>query len=122
MLDSIRPVYDDSLWGKGIPNGKLHGKTHNSLRLHLIKYIHTKHSKGKKVACRKILNCLKKKHSVYCSKHTLSRAMLGIGLSYNPSKPIMRNNNVACIDQIRNYLISLHGLLKLEKEGKVILI
>ena len=48
--------------------------------------------------------------------------MLGIGLSYKPSKPIMRNNNVACIDQIRNYLISLHVLLTVKKEDKAVLI
>ena len=32
------------------------------------------------------------------------------------------NNNVACLDQIRSYLISLHALLKLDKEGRVVLI
>ena len=34
----------------------------------------------------------------------------------------MRNNNVARLDQIRDYLISLHAMLKLEKEGKAVLI
>ena len=33
-LDSIRPVYENVLWGKVIPNYKFHGKIPNSLRLH----------------------------------------------------------------------------------------
>ena len=48
--------------------------------------------------------------------------MLEIGLSYKPSKPKMRNNNVVCLDQIRDYLISMHALLNLEKEGNAVLI
>ena len=121
-LDSIRLVYDNSLQGKGIPNSKFHGKIPNSLCMHLIKYIDTKHTKGKKLTCCEILNWLWKKHAVYCSKHTLSRDMLDNGLSYKPSKPKIRNNHVARLDQIIYYLISLHALLKLEKEGKVVLI
>ena len=49
MVDSIRTVYDNALWGKGIPNYKLQGKIPNSLCLDLIKYIDTKHAKVKKV-------------------------------------------------------------------------
>ena len=49
-MDSIRPVFDNSLQGKDIPNSKFHGKTPNSLRFYLIKYIDTQHVKGKKVA------------------------------------------------------------------------
>ena len=48
-LYSIRPVYNNALQGKGIPNSKFHSKIPNSLRLHLIKYIYTKHVKVKKV-------------------------------------------------------------------------
>ena len=48
--------------------------------------------------------------------------MLDIGLSYKPSKPKMRNKNVSHLDQIRDYPISLHALLKLEKQGKAVLI
>ena len=48
--------------------------------------------------------------------------MLDIGLSYKLIKPKLCNNNVARIDLIRDYLISLHVLLKLEKEGKAVLI
>ena len=81
MLDSIRPVYYNAIWNKGIPNSKFHGKIPNILRIRLIKYIDTKHTKVNKLACRVILNWLQKKHAVYCSKHTLSQAMLGIGLS-----------------------------------------
>ena len=121
-LNSIRPVYNNAFRGKGSQNSKFHNKIPNSLRLHHINYIVMKHAKESKVACRKILNCLKKKHSVYCSKHTLSRAMLDISLSFKPSKPKLRNNNVARIDQIRDCLISLHALLNLDKEGKAVLI
>ena len=107
--------YRTNLQGKGSPNYKFHGKIPNSLCLHLIKYMDTNHMKGKKLACREILNWLQKMHAVYCSKHTLLKAMLDIGLSYNPSKQNMRNNNVARIDQIRDYLISLHAMSKLDK-------
>ena len=86
ILDIIRLVYDNALRGKGRTNSKLHGKISNSLHLHLIKYIDMKHAEGKKVACRKILNWLPKKHAAYCSKNTFSRAMLGISLSYKQSK------------------------------------
>ena len=48
--------------------------------------------------------------------------MLDIGLSYKPSKPKICNNKIARLDQIRDYLISLHALLKLEIEGKAVLI
>ena len=34
----------------------------------------------------------------------------------------MRNNNVARINQIRDYLISLYALLNLEKKGNAVLI
>ena len=121
-LDSIRPVCDNALRGKGSPNYKFHSKKPNSLHIHLIIYIDTKHAKGKKVACPEILNWLQNKYAVYCIKHTLLRAMLDIGLYYKPSKPKMRNNNVARLDEIRDYLISLHALLKIEKEGKAVLI
>ena len=121
-MDIIRPVYDNALWGKGSPNSEYHGKITNSLCLHLIRYIDTKHVKGKKLACREILNWFRKKHAIYCRKHTLSQDMHDIRLSYKPSKPKMRNNNVARHDQIRDYLISLHVLLKNEKEGKAVLI
>ena len=86
MLDSIIPVYDNSLQGKDSPNSKFHGKIPNSLCMNLIKYIDTKHEKGNNVACREILNCLWKKHSVYFSKHTLSRDMLDIGQFYKTNK------------------------------------
>ena len=119
-LDSIRTVYDNSLWIKGSHNYKFHSKSPNCLCLNLIKYTDTKHEKGKKVACRDILNWLRKKHAVYCSKHTLSRAMLGIGLSYKPSKPKMCNNNFSRLDQITDYLISMHAMHKLEKEDKAV--
>ena len=82
----------------------------------------TKHAKGEKVAFPDIINWLRKKYVVYCSKHTLLQSIFDIVLSYNSSKPKMCNNNVARLDQIRDYLISLHALLKLEKEGKAILI
>ena len=88
----------------------------------MIKYIDTKNAKGKKLALHEMLNCLQKKHAVYRSNHTLSRAMLDIGLSYKPSKPIMCNNNVSLLDQIRDYLIYLHALIKIDKEGKAVLI
>ena len=114
-LGSIRPFYNNSLWVKGIPNSKVHSKIPNSLRPHIIKYIDMNNAKGKKVACHEILNCLQNNHAVYCSKHTLSRAMLDIGISYKPSKPKVRKNNVARLDQIRDYSVSLHALLKLEK-------
>ena len=81
ILDRVIPVYDNSLWGKRSPNSKFHGKIPNSLCLHLIKYIYMKHRKGNKVACHEILNWPQKKHTVYCSNHTLSRDMLDIGLS-----------------------------------------
>ena len=48
--------------------------------------------------------------------------MLDIRLYYNPSKPKNRNNNVAHLDQIRDYLISMHALLNIDKEGKAVLI
>ena len=57
-LDIIIPVYDNDLWGKGNTNSKSHGKIPNSLRLRLIKYTDTKHSKGNKVAFCEILNWL----------------------------------------------------------------
>ena len=97
MLDSIRPVYDNSLRGKGGPNSKFHGKNPKSLRLHLIKYIDMKNAIGKKVACRKILNWFQNKHAVYYIKHSLLRAMIDIGLSYKSIKPKVCNNNVAHI-------------------------
>ena len=113
-LDSIRPVYDNSLWVKDSPNSKYHGKIHKILRLHLIRYIDMNHTKGKKVACHEILNWFQKKYAVYCSKHTLLRDMLDIGLYHNPRKNKVRNNNITRIDQIRDYLISLHAMLKLD--------
>ena len=70
-LNSFRRVYDNSLQGKGGPNSKFHVKIPNSLCLHLIKYIDTKHAKGKKVDCREVLNWLQRKQAVYCSKHIL---------------------------------------------------
>ena len=79
-LDSIRPVSDNSLQGKCSPSSKYNVKMPNSLRPHLVKYIDMKHVKLKKVACRDILNWIQKKHAVYCSNHTLLRAMLDIGL------------------------------------------
>ena len=48
--------------------------------------------------------------------------MLDIGPSYKPRKPKICKNNVARLDQIRDYLIYLHALLKPEKEGKAVLI
>ena len=47
ILDIIMPVKDAALWVKGSPNYKLCGKIPNSLRMHLIKHIDTKHAKGK---------------------------------------------------------------------------
>ena len=114
-MDSIIPVKDDALWVKGSPNYKLCGKIPNSLRLHLIKHIDTKHAKGKEITCLGILNWLRKNHSVYCRNNTLSRAMLDIGLSYKTIKPKIRNNNVARLDQIRYYLISMYALLNIDK-------
>ena len=121
-MDSIRPVYDNSLRCKGSPNSKFHDKIPNSLHLHLIKYIYTKQAKGNKVACREILNWLRKKHAVYCIKKTLLRSMLDIGKYYNRSKSKLYKNNVTRLDQIRDYFISLHAMLKIEKEGKAVLI
>ena len=80
-MDSIRPVYDNALQGKGSPDSKFYGKIPNSLCLHLIKYIDTKHAKVKKVACRDILNWIWKKHAVYCSKHTILQNMLDMVIS-----------------------------------------
>ena len=74
-----------------------------------------KHKKIKKVAFLEILNFLQKKHAIYCSYHPLPRAMLDIGLPYKSIKPKVRNNNVARLDQIRDYLIYLHALINLEK-------
>ena len=71
-MDSIRLVYDNALWVEGGHNAIFHVKITNKLHLHLIKYIDTKHSKGKKLSCRDILNWLRKKHATYGSKHTLS--------------------------------------------------
>ena len=116
-MDSIRLVYNNDLQSTGIPNSKFHSKIPNRIRLHLNKYIDMKHRKGKKVACREIFDWLRKKHAVYCSKHTLLRAIIDISLSYKPRKTKMCNNKFACLEQIRDYLISLHALLKLEKEG-----
>ena len=76
------------------------------------------HTKGKKVAYREILNWLQKKHAVYCIKYTL----FDIGLSYKPIKPKVHNNDVACLNQIRDYMIYLHALINLEKEVKAFLI
>ena len=101
-MDSIRPVYNNAFRGKGSQNSKFHNKIPNSLRLHHINYIVMKHAKESKVACRKILNWLRNKHAMCCSKHTLLRAMLGIGLSYKLSKPKVRNNNVARLERIRD--------------------
>ena len=112
-MDSITPVYDNSLRGKGISNAKFHGKIPNIIHLHLIKYIDTNNLKRKKVVFREILNWLRNEHAVYCSKHTLSQDMLDIGVPYKPRKPKICNNNVARIDQIREYFISLHDLLNL---------
>ena len=71
-LDIIILVYDSSLRVKFSPNSKFHHKTPHSLCLYLIKYIDTNHAKRKKLACREILYWIRKKHAVYCSKHTLS--------------------------------------------------
>ena len=121
-MDSIRLVYDNALWVEGGHNAIFHVKITNKLHLHLIKYIDTNHSKGKKLAFHKILNWLRKKYAIYCSKHTLLQAIIDIGLYYKTSKPKTSNNNVARLDQIRDYLIYLHALLKLEKEDKSVLI
>ena len=100
-MDIIRPVYNNALWGKGSSNSKFDGKITNILLLQLIKYIDTKHAKGKKVACRDILNFPQDKHTIYCSKPTLSQDMLEIGISYKPRKKKAHNNNIECLDQIR---------------------
>ena len=71
ILDSIIPVYDNSLRGKGSPNNKFNVKIPNSLCMHIIIYIDTEHLKGKKLAFSEILNWPRKNHSIYCSKHTL---------------------------------------------------
>mmetsp|Transcript_21520 Transcript_21520/g.44287 ORF Transcript_21520/g.44287 Transcript_21520/m.44287 type:complete len:705 (+) Transcript_21520:260-2374(+) len=121
-LKSLEPVCDNSKRGKGSDKAKPSSKIPNSVRLHLIHYIDKKHEKGRKVSRRELLNWLRKKHDVNCSKMALSRAMLDLGLSYKPSKPKARNNNVARLDQIRDYLIDLHSLLKKEKDGEVVLL
>ena len=102
MLDIFRLVYYNALRGKGSPNYKFHGKIPNIFFLHTIKCIDTKHVKVNKVACREILNWIQRNCALYCSNHTLSQYMLYIGLSYNPSKPEVCNNNIASIDQIRD--------------------
>ena len=63
-----------------------------------------------------------KYYAVYCSKHALSRSMLDIGLYYKPNKLKVRNNNVARLEKIRDYLISLYALINIEKEGTGVLI
>ena len=79
MLDIIRPVYNNDLWGKGIPNSRFHSKIPNILFLHLIKYIDKKHAKINKITCREILNWIQINCAVYCSKHTLLKFMIDIG-------------------------------------------
>ena len=46
--------------------------------------------------------------------------MLDIGLSYKQNKPNACDKNISRLDQIRDHLISLHALLKLNKEGKAV--
>ena len=101
-LDSIRPVYNNSLRGKYIPNSKSHGKIPNSLRLNIIKYIYTKHAKVKKVACGEILNWLQKKHAIYYVVSTPFRE-----LCLTPAYPTIQANQKCTT-------ITLHILTKSE--------